>query len=122
MSCFLILLQMENLSQQVLSMIVAIFQNQNVNNSVTTLAMNGFYMPIELEIDCFQHKIVKFGKSPDLGLAGGWGITNMILPCFLHFTCEYFSNDVDFTLALHTKRILNLSGSSQNKEVLIFVA
>ena len=93
-----------------------------MNNSATTLGMNSFYMPIELEIDCFQHKIVKFGKSPDLGLAGGWGITNMILACFLHLTCEYFCNDVDCTLALYTKRILKLLVSSQNKEILIFVA
>ena len=93
-----------------------------MNNSATTLGVNSFYIPIELEIDCFQHKIVKFGKSPDLGLAGGWGITNMILACFLHFTCEYFCNDVDFTLVSHPKRILNLSGLSQNKEIFIFVA
>ena len=84
--------------------------------------MNGFYMPIELEIDCFQHKIIKFGKSPVWGLAGGWGITNMILAYFLPVTCEYFCYELICVLALHTKRILNLLSSSQNKEVLIFVA
>ena len=73
--------------------------------------MNGFYMPIELEIDCFQHKIIKFGKSPVWGLAGGWGITNMILAYFLPVTCEYFCYELICVLALHTKGILNLLSS-----------
>ena len=65
--------------------------------------MNGFYMPIELEIDCFQHKIIKFGKSSVWGLVGGWGITTMILAYFLPVTCEYFCFELIYALAYAPK-------------------
>ena len=65
--------------------------------------MTGFYMPIELENDCFQHKAIKFRKALVLGLVGWWGITNMISAYVLHITCEYFCFELIYALAYAPK-------------------